>query len=367
MSFHVSTGALRNAAGHLGTMADAYPDALAYVRQHVVVPGGGNIIDSIKYEIERARTDLEGVYAADGALPAYLRGASEALVATADDYDTVDAASRAAFDALLPQVDVPTTSSGAPDWGFDAGDETAGVSTADLTGELVAPSGFFEGLDTWRSILDNVSYATSLLWVFDALFQMPFYYELPKPTQDLRDTFNGDWESVGNVALALDALKDFHDRLQDETGASVLDLQAAWGGRAADAASGSLSVFVAAVDDHRRNLQLTSDGLEGFAVGMRFLTDALCGALDTLAGIVLELLSLNPFDLLDWIRRGGSQVLRWFNVINNAIELVILCIDLAFALVSVFPLTLGQWGRYPCLSIPRADVPVLTAPDVDGP
>ncbi|MFW6772790.1 WXG100 family type VII secretion target [Nocardioides sp. CPCC 205120] len=363
MSFQVDTAALGDAATQIGTLADAIPSALSYAEQHVTAPGGGQVIDSIITEIERARGDLQAVYAPGGPFQSYLRGASDALAANATDYAATDAASRAGFDALLPGAGAPAE----PGWGLDADGETAGVAVTDLTATLVPPSGFFEGLDTWRAILDNVSYACSFLWVFDALTQMPFFYELPKPTQDLRDTFDGDWEAVGNVSLALDALEDFHGRLAAELAATGLALQSTWDGNAADAAYSSFAAFTAVVDEHCGNLSSTSQGLHGFAVGMRFLTDALCGALDTLVGLVLELLKFDPWDLIDWFARGGSQALRWITVISKAIDLIILCIDLVFALVAVFPLTLGQINRYPGLAVPHGDATTFTPSDVDGP
>jgi hypothetical protein len=365
--FEVSTGALRSAAADYAAMAAAYPSALSYAQRHLVVPDGGNIIESIKYEIERARTDLVAAYADGAPLPAYVTAMDSALRDTATDYDNVDAAKRAEFDALLQRIAVPTDEDGAHDWGFDANGESAGITTADLTATLTPPGDFFEGLDMWHDITDNVSHVVSCLWVFDFLTQTPFYYELPKPTEDLRTMLTGQWEAVGEVSQALTSLAEFHQRLQDESAASAMQMLGQWRGLAADSAMSSLATFDEAVADHVKNLAKTSNGLNGFAVGMRFLTDAMCSALDKLVGIVIEICKFNPMDILEWLARGSKELLRWINAISKVVDLVILCIDLLFALVSAFPLTLGQWWNYPGLKTPRADVPVFEAPDVNGP
>lgn len=363
MSFAVDTAALRTVAADLHAMAAAIPQALAYADSHVSAPRGGHVVGYIVDELDRARSDLQAAYAGDGPLQSYFQGAGDALRANADDYDATDLAQRAEFDALLDDPAAPAD----PTYGLDADGETAGVTTGDLTTILTPPGDFFEGLDVWRSILDNTSYVVSCLWVFDALAQMPFFYELPRPSQDLRDTFDGDWTHIGTAALALDQLKDFFARAEAETSASVLGVQASWSGNAADSAYASFGGFVEVLAGHQTDLGTTSQGFNGFAMGMRFLTDALCGALDTLVGIVIELCTFDLNDIVSWFKRGGSQALRWINVISKAIDLIILCIDLVFALVAVFPLTLGQINRYNGLAVPTGATTTFTPSDVNGP
>lgn|GEM_PF-3652120 len=362
MSFHVETGALRSVGDDLRAMAAAIPAALTYAETHVRAPTGGVTFDNIVAELDRARADLQAAYAGSGPVQSYLQGAGDALGANADDYDATDLAQRAQFDALLDGSPPPDAG-----YGFDADGETAGITTADLTAELAPPGDFFEGLDVWRAILDNTSYVVSLTWAIDGLLQIPLFAHLPSPTQGLRDTFDGDWTTIGTASLSLAELKDFFERAEAEVAASVLALQPHWSGNAADAAYTSLSGFCEVLASHQSDLGRTSNGFHGFAMGMRFLTDALCELIDWAVGVFIEWIGFDPEDILNAIRRGSSQTLKWIFAVAKAIDLIFLIIDLVFALVAVFPLTLGQIDTYPGLAIPDGASTTYTPSDVDGP
>lgn len=363
MSFDVDTTALRSVADDLHAMAAAIPSALTYAETHVRAPTGGVTFDNIVAELDRAREDLRAAYAPDGPVQSYLQGAGDALAANADDYDATDVAQRATFDALLGQIATPVD----PAEAFDPAGETAGITTAELTAELAEPGDFFEGLDVWHDILDNTSYVVSLTWAIDALLQIPLFAHMPDPTQSLRDTFDGDWTTIGTAALSLAELKDFFERAEAEVAASVLAVQPSWSGNAADAAFASFAGFCEVLASHQSDLGRTSQGFNGFAMGMRMLTDALCSLIDWLFGVFIEWIGFDPADILQAIRRGSSQILKWVTAVAKAIDLIFLIIDLLFALVAVFPLTLGQINTYPGLAIPQGEATTFTPSDVDGP
>lgn len=353
MSFTVDPPRLTRAGEELTIIASAYPAALSYADNVRIRGTGGNILTHIHDKSDEVRGVLQTLYAAGHPFVRYPAAAGAALKATAIDYQGIDRGAAEALDRVLPH-----TASSRKNYGLDAHGQTPGVTAAELTGVLSAPGSLFEDYDEWRAIQRGVSYAVSLLWVFDALLSSPFFWPLPNPADRIRADFDHDWEEVGRIAVSLRTLEKFFTRVQDESAATALELTKAWSGEAATAAYVSLGGYDDVMAEHQRDLTAVANSFGDYAWSMRFLTDTLCDLLD----VVLLL----PLDLTmeELLASGPAMAKKILGKVSLIIDAVWLFIDLCASIGTLIMLPFGIWGSY-TINVPQQIAPVPFT-DVNG-
>lgn len=341
MSFEVSPGILDTVGDEIiflgGTtgmarlQADRIPDA-----------SGGQVFMHLQDMVVQSRAELVASYERGQHYPMYFARAGLALRACADDYRSVDHATRARLDALM------TGAEPLPDNQQLHGDADDHGATTSLVYSAMDDDSSLADWSQWRTVREVLDHSTSLV----AWLQTFGLYS--SPLSGIVDSLDGDWEVLDETWSCFRRLRLYWEAVREEMAESVAYLDTGWSGMAASRVFDWFDQFDAVLRDHELALMERADRVVMVHDGLQLAIEGIRPYLDLISQIIGEYAA----DLITF----GDAVTR----LTNAFGLALLVVD---ALVLTVGITNLGFSLLPVrdLAVPDDSLGVLAAPEVAGP
>ncbi|MGN0065923.1 MAG: hypothetical protein ACI379_16940 [Nocardioides sp.] len=355
MSFEVVPADVDAAGQQVKALAGAMPLASTYLDTYMRINGDSKLFGLFKGEIDEKRAVLVDDY--DSKAGPIFTSAGGALEQMARDYDGVDRAQAAGYDAAMPddwEYDRP--------YGMDSWGETPGVDLAEFTAMLGDPTSSFAEWEEFMAMRKGLDTILGWDWLFDWLGLVG----VPNMTDMVTEWLQGDYDSMGRCMGAMAQMSDFWSKVRREMAASMHHVDETWSGNAANATFAWFTDYDNILGEHARDVNGVYTRMHGYAMGLRMVIDSICDALQRLMEFVTGLSGFphSWADVLEWLLRGAAKMV--LKKIFIFIDAILLLLDIGLLIGGLLSMLFSQLAGHGEIAFPD-DVPALEPSDVDGP